>query len=98
MEMSNKSRKRHTNDELGRGSKNPRIEVINVENDSDMVIDSNPSNNPYYDNNTTIAHTQCYPQVTSRTSLSYITSQEDNELSSEMNRLDIDREHAFKFT
>jgi hypothetical protein len=95
MEMFNKGKKRQPNDELGRGSKNPRIEIINT--DSDMIIDSNSSNNTpyYYNNNMTITHTQYYPQEISRTSVNYITSQDDNELLNEMNRLDIDRERAF---
>ncbi|CAB4414894.1 unnamed protein product [Rhizophagus irregularis] len=81
----NKGKKRQTNDDelKERESKNPRIE-INDE-DSTMIIDNN--SNSYY--NDILANPQYYSQE--RNSLSYKTSQEDNELSNDLNRLEIDK-------
>ncbi|RGB40075.1 hypothetical protein C1646_688615, partial [Rhizophagus diaphanus] len=80
----NKGKKRQTNDDelKERESKNPRIE-INDE-DSTMIIDNS---NSYYDD--ILANPQYYSQE--RNSLSYKTSQEDNELSNDLNRLEIDK-------
>src|SRR6266542_2692033 len=85
----NKGKKRHTNDDelRERESKNPRIEIINGENDLAMIMDH--TNSYYYNNDMMIP--QYYSQEINRNSLSYITSQEDNELSSELNRLEIDK-------
>ncbi|CAG8541294.1 8523_t:CDS:2 [Rhizophagus irregularis] len=81
----NKGKKRQTNDDelKERESKNPRIE-INDE-DSTMIIDNN--SNSYY--NDILANPQYYSQE--RNSLSYKTSQEENELSNDLNRLEIDK-------
>jgi hypothetical protein len=87
----NRGKKRHTNnDELReRESKNPRIE-INDE-DSAMIIDHSNSSSYYND---MLVNPQYHSQEINRNSSSYLTSQEDNELSSELNRLEIDKVQA----
>ncbi|GBC04294.1 hypothetical protein RclHR1_00560021 [Rhizophagus clarus] len=86
----NIGKKRQTDDDelKGRESKNPRIEI----NDEDSTMNIDHLNSFDYNGiNDMMINPQYHSQEINRNSLSYTTSQEDNELSNELNRLEIDK-------